>query len=217
MPTVTARQPLGQRRPVRRRLLLRQASGENQAQIIGRQSDSPVSRSSTSRHRRSTQHAVVARQEQRGAIVAAGEDEERLAERRDRFEAHRRRRGQPGEQRAAHLLATPARPDRRISAVTVWRPAHGRVACTNASSAVGIGDAGTGRATRARAPHTPTGRRHQRRARPRADHCWRPFASLIFFSIGGAIDVVAVARQRALPGADRFAGPCRAAASTSPK
>ena len=57
------------------------------------------------------EHAVVTRQEQRGIAFARHEDEERLAERRNRLEPRGRGRREPGEQPPAQ-------------AVSANRPAH---------------------------------------------------------------------------------------------
>ena len=166
---------------------------------------------------------MLARQHQRRAFVAAGEDEERRAERRDRFEAHGAAALEAGEQRPRTRLAAGAA-DSDNSPSIDRKPLHAAVAVANASAAVGIGRRRAGR-TRRRARRTgrPTTIRQTKAAnaasrsrivavhpRRRTGSLLRPFGGLDLLLDRRAIDLFAVAGQRALPGGDRFGVPCRA-------
>ena len=189
------------------------AAGERRACRSAAPSGTPATASSTSSGGPCSSTRSIARQQQRGVVVpVAAKMKTGCAERRDRLEPGRRRRGQARRAAGRAAGSPPTDPLTAISAVKVRMPRQARVACARTSAASGAGAPRSGRQLHQRRAARRRHDRDHRHERSRWAHrrarrhffgsfC---FAARIFLSMSAAIDRVAVAAERARPGGNRL-------------
>ena len=162
------------------------------------------------------EHAVVARQQQRRVVVGGDEDEHRRTERRDGFETDRGWRRDAGREPAANTTAAGRAAQRRFPRSACECRGRRRWLARAARRRRGARRAGAGRQLhQRRGAHDSrrTGLTPQRTpVATLPQHERRTTSSLVEFLSGvpdllvdvGAIDRVAVAGERAIPGRDRL-------------